>query len=189
MIQPFRVVAADCPWLFGDSLPGETRGASRQYDCMSTWDIQRLGRYEGKQLYVADQPIARDAALFLWEISTMPQEALDVVRSWGFKVKTRGIWLKKTVNGERWFGMGRTLRAEHESFLVCTRGTPAVLNHSIRSTFVTEIDFAGLSAEVGRHSEKPEKFYEIVEQLFEGPRLELFARRQRAGWTCLGDES
>jgi N6-adenosine-specific RNA methylase IME4 len=90
------------------------------------------------------------------------------------------------VNGNRWFGMGRTLRAEHEICLVATRGTPRVQNHSTRSTFVTDVD--GFSAQVTRHSEKPEKFYEIVESLYEGPRVELFARRQRPGWTCLGLE-
>jgi len=106
---------------------------------------------------------------------------------WGFTPKTEIVWLKKTAHGNRWFGMGRTVRAEHETCIIATRGRPKVLNHSVRSTFVT--DFAGLSAQVGRHSEKPEEFYKIVETLFDGPYVELFARRQRPGWTCQGDEA
>src|SRR5437667_9319644 len=45
-----------------------------------------------------------------------------------------------------------------------------LLSKSIRSTF---------AAKVGRHSEKPEEFHWIVEQLCGGPYVELFARRQR----------
>jgi N6-adenosine-specific RNA methylase IME4 len=187
--EPFRVIVADPPWRFSDNLPGDTRGASKQYACMTTAEICRLGDTHLGDLTIMDQPIARDAALLLWRVASMPQDALDVVRAWGFTPKTELIWLKKTSTGKRWFGMGRTLRAEHETCIVATRGRPSVLNHSTRSTFVTDLDVAGLSATVGRHSEKPDAFTEIVESLFDGPRLELFARRQRAGWTCLGLEA
>jgi N6-adenosine-specific RNA methylase IME4 len=175
--EPFHVICADPPWPFKDRLPGKNRGAAKNYQLLSVRELIRFPL----------PPIADDAVLFLWRVASMQRAALDVAEAWGFVVKTEGIWLKKTPNGGQWFGMGRTLRAEHEAFLVCTRGNPKVWNHSVRSTFIT--DFTGLSAPVGRHSEKPERFYEIVESMFEGPRLELFARRQRPGWTCLGNEA
>ena len=175
--RPFKVIVADPPWPFKDKLPGRNRGAAKNYKLMSVPDICRLPL----------PPVADDAALFLWRVASMQQEALDVVRTWGFTVKSEVIWLKKTASGHRWFGMGRTVRAEHETCLVATRGRPLVLNHSVRSALTT--DFEGLSAPAGRHSEKPEEFYRIVETLFEGPYLELFARRQREGWTCMGDEA
>jgi N6-adenosine-specific RNA methylase IME4 len=43
-------------------------------------------------------------------------------------------------------------------------------------------------APVGRHSQKPEAFYGLVEQLADGPYAELFARRRRENWTCFGNE-
>lgn len=177
MVEPFRVIVADPPWKFSDRLPGKTRGAARNYSCLSVEDICRFPL----------PSLVGDCALFLWRAASMPQAALDVVRMWGFTPKTELIWLKKTSTGQRWFGLGRTLRAEHETCIVATRGRPQVLNHSTRSTFVTDVE--GLSAQVGRHSEKPQAFYNIVESLFDGPRVELFARRQRHGWTCLGDEA
>jgi N6-adenosine-specific RNA methylase IME4 len=177
MSGPFKVLCADPPWPFIDKLPGQHRGAERNYKCLSVRDICRFPL----------PTIADDAVLFLWRVAAMQQEALDVIKMWDFKLKTEAIWLKKTQSGSRWFGMGHTLRAEHEVCLIATRGRPQVLNHSTRSTFVT--DFEGLSALVGRHSEKPEKFYEIIESLFAGPYVELFARRQRPGWTCIGDEA
>jgi len=178
MSEPFRVIVADPPWLFNDKLPGKTRGAERHYSCMTTYDLCQF------QL----PPLADDCVLFLWRVASMQQAALDVARAWGFNVKTELVWLKKTVNGKRWFGMGHTLRAEHEICLVALRGNSHIKNHSTRSTFVTTEDVDGFSASVMRHSEKPARFYEIVESLYDGPRVELFARRQRPGWTCFGDQ-
>lgn len=41
----------------------------------------------------------------------------------------------------------------------------------------------------GRHSEKPEAFIDLVEQVSPGPYLELFARRNRLGWDTWGNEA
>lgn len=185
MNGPFRVIAADCPWQFDDALP-DTKGAGYHYDCMTTNQICHLADYGGRM--IMGEFIANDAVLFLWRVASQQQAALDVARAWGFVVKTDLVWLKKTTNGLRWFGMGHTLRAEHETCLVCTRGRPEVLNHSVRSTFVTELDLAGLSAVNTRHSAKPDEFYQIVESLVAGPYLELFGRKQRPGWTVIGNE-
>lgn len=172
----YKVLCADPPWPFKDKLPGNGRGAAKNYSLLSVNDLVRFPL----------PPLADDCVLLLWRVAAMQQAALDVARFWGFEVKSEIIWLKKTSTGGRWFGMGRTVRAEHEVCLIGTRGRPAVRNHSVRSTFVT--DFEGLSAMVGRHSEKPEEFYNIVESMFKGPYVELFARRKRSNWTCLGNE-
>lgn len=39
-----------------------------------------------------------------------------------------------------------------------------------------------------RHSAKPNEAYELIERASAGPYLDLFARRQCAGWTVWGDE-
>lgn len=175
----FHVLVADCPWKFDDALPGPNRGAEKNYPCLS---IEELCTFQLP-------PMAEDSVLFFWRVSVMQQEALDVVRAWGFKVKGEVVWLKKTVSGGRFFGMGRIVRAEHEICLIATRGKPQVLNHSTRSTFTTEeMDFEGLSAVNTRHSAKPEQFYSIIESLFAPPYCEMFARRIRPGWVCLGNE-
>lgn len=163
------VLVADPPWKFGDALPGPGRGAAKHYDVM---DIDALCRFELPDL-------AADAVLFMWRVAAMQEEALRLVRAWGFTLKSELVWLKTTKNGKRWFGMGRYVRAEHETCLIATRGRPVIKSRSVRSTF---------AAEAGRHSAKPERFFEIVEQLCDGPYVELFARRHRPGWTCLGNE-
>ena len=42
----------------------------------------------------------------------------------------------------------------------------------------------------GRHSEKPDAFYDLVERVCPGPYAELFARRARFGWDYpIGDQA
>lgn len=168
-IEPFRCVVADPPWKFGDKLPGASRGASKNYNVLGVEQIMTL----------ALPPIADDAYLLLWRVASQQEEALRVVRAWGFVPKSEIVWQKLTATGLPWFGMGRHVRASHESCIVATRGRPQRLNARTRSTF---------AAPAGRHSEKPGEFFALVEALCPGPRLELFARAERPGWTCYGDE-
>lgn len=174
----FSCIVSDNPWKFGDKLPG-VRGAESHYDCMTTVDLMELKL----------PPIADDAVLFQWSVASMLEDAIAVTNAWGFEVKTQLIWVKTkngvvddTVDeGDLAFGMGRSVRAAHETCLIATRGkyTRLITNHSIRSVMFAERE---------EHSKKPDKFYSLVENLVAGPRLELFSRRHRDGWTCLGNE-
>lgn len=167
-----KVLVADPPWKFGDRLPGAGRGAEKHYDCLTLEELKAFPL----------PPLDEKSVLFLWRVASMQQEALDVVKAWGFTVKSEVVWRKTTRTGKRHFGMGRYVRMEHEVCLIATRGglsVPAVYKAE-RSTF---------EAPVGRHSEKPDAFYELVERLYpSGPYAELFARRLRLGWSCFGNE-
>lgn len=194
-----RVLVADPPWKFGDKLPGKGRGAEKYYPCLSLDEIKCFPL----------PPLADDAVLFLWRVSSMQQEAIDVARAWGFKPHSELTWVKtlpckrcdamgymllvddgdiaawcRECQGRGYkiaFGMGRIVRGAHEACLIATRGkaTQRVLAKNIRSV---------LHAPVGRHSEKPKEFFDIVQGLFDGPYIELFARRERMGWTTYGNE-
>ena len=161
----YKVLVADPPWQFSDTLG--KRGAGSQYSCLT------LEQIEGFHL----PPMEKDSYLFLWRVSSQVQEAYRVVDAWGFVPKTEIVWVKRTKNNKRHFGMGRHLRAEHETCIVATRGSPKPKVRNIRSVF---------EAKVGAHSQKPDEFYEIVEAFSEGPYAELFARRFRRGWFCMG---
>ena len=39
------------------------------------------------------------------------------------------------------------------------------------------------------HSRKPDEFYDVIEACSPGPRLELFARGERKGWTGWGEQA
>lgn len=170
------VIVADPAWRFDDKLPGKGRGAATQYETMDWRDIARFPL----------PTVADDAILFLWSVTSMLKEALLVMETWGFRQVAALTWVKKTqANDVLWFGMGRYTRGSHETCLIGVRGkaTALIQSKSVRSVF---------EAPVGAHSEKPDKFYELVEELVGGsqtPKLELFARKHRgAGWLCLGDQ-
>jgi N6-adenosine-specific RNA methylase IME4 len=169
---PFRVIAADPPWRFSDSLPGKSRGASRNYRTLTVPEIES---------FLVDNaiPVADDALLFMWRVSAMVPEAYGVVRAWGFVPKSEIVWRKLTRTGSVHFGMGRYTRSAHETCIVASRGRNIVKDHAVRDVF---------DAVVGRHSEKPEAFFHLVERMADGPRLELFARTRRPGWSAIGDE-
>lgn len=169
----------------------------------------------GQVCFVAD-----DALLGLWRLASMQTDALEVAFSWGFKDKTELVWAKYfpckeclgtgwrlcnvicetcTFNGKKmhlagcgtpWFGMGRTLRASHETCLIATRGkmNAKIQAHNIRSVMHAPVPW-DWEKKRAIHSAKPEKFYtEIIERLVDGPYLELFGRRRRRGWTVLGNQ-
>lgn len=114
----------------------------------------------------------------------MPDEGLDVVRAWGFTPKAELVWVKTVAAGGQALriGMGRYVRNAHETCIVAARGKAASL---IQSRSVPSVFFAPR----GEHSAKPDAFYELVERLAPGPRVELFARRGRPGWKTLGDQA
>lgn len=167
----FRVVVADPPWPFKDSLPGAARGAEKHYTVMS---VPAICSFELPKL-------AADCWLFLWRPATHQLEALHVARSWGFRgASSELIWRKMTNDGQRVrIGMGRAFRNAHETCLVFKRGKPERLSMSLPSIF---------DAPRLEHYRKPDRFYEIVDAFAPGPKVELFARRQWSDWTCLGNE-
>lgn len=201
-----RVLVADPPWQPGDTLPGPSRGAAKQYITMPTDEIMRFPLPE----------LADDAILFLWRLASMQQDALDVCRAWGFRAVSEVVWNKVTKNGKKHIGMGRTVRASHETALVCVRGRSSrlVVNKGIRSTFSAPLPvYEAGHPDIGRvlpgkngkhrvvkvgdyiHSAKPEAFFtEIVEPLtggirsIEGACMELFARKHRVGWAAVGNQ-
>ena len=126
---------------------------------------------------------AEDCALFLW--CTWPLlvigHPLDVIRAWGFEAKTLGFdWINTNPSGEGFhWGAGHYTRSNSEPCLLATRGSPQRMARDVHQIIM---------APVGEHSAKPDEVHDRIERLLNGPYCELFARRQRPGWTCWGDE-
>ena len=96
------------------------------------------------------------------------RESFDVLDAWGFERRTILTWVKDRI------GYGEWLRNRTEHCIMAVRGKP-VVQLTNESTV--------LFAPVGRHSEKPDEFYALVERLCPAPRYaELFSRRARPNW-------
>lgn len=120
---------------------------------------------------------APDCALFLWATVPMLPDALRVTSAWGFDYKSHCIWAKDRIGTGYWF------RNQHELLLVGTRGDiPAPAMGTQFPSLIT--------APVGEHSQKPDRFYELIETYFPYlPKIELNARRAREGWDRWGFEA
>ena len=97
--------------------------------------------------------------------------------TWGFTYKTNLAWVKPSI------GLGVWTRNRHELLLFATRGQIEVPEPEQRPDSVIEADR-------GRHSQKPDSAYELIEAAYPHlSKLELFARgTPRPGWQTWGNE-
>lgn len=102
--------------------------------------------------------------LYLWTTNNFMTRAVELMAVWGFAHKTVLTWVKP-----RW-GLGSYFRNSTEHVLFGVRGELRTRSDSIATHF---------EAPVGEHSEKPEKFYEIVRAASYGPYGEAFQRTAR----------
>lgn len=121
---------------------------------------------------------AENAHLYLWATAAMLPDALDVMNAWGFGYRTAAVWVKVTAAGAPdGRGLGNYHRNAHELLLFGVRGR---LSTAVQQPNVIMERKRG-------HSRKPETAYRLIERASPAPRLELFARRRRRGWTVWGD--
>ena len=179
----FDLIMADPPWHYDTRTPaGQGRSPSRHYPTMDIAAICRLPICE----HAAD-----NAALALWVYNPRLFDADRVAAAWGFSRYSGVLFtlIKRTKKGDPGFGQGHTTRKASEQCLLFTRGK-GLRRADAGVREVIELDEPEV---VGTprlaHSEKPDEAAHRLEALF-GPvrRLELFARKRRAGWTCWGHD-
>jgi N6-adenosine-specific RNA methylase IME4 len=161
---------ADPGWRFEpySRITGMDRAADNHY---ATSPLEQI-----KALDVASI-MAPDSVMFLWATVPMLPQALEVLVAWGFVYKSNITWAKDRV------GTGYWSRNKHEHLLIGTRGRIPAPAPGTQWPSVIE-------APVGRHSEKPAIFHEIVENYYATlPKIELYARAARHGWDCWGLEA
>lgn len=163
----YRTIEIDPPWKLDGQ---EAKSQVMQYPLMDLQQIKDLG---DKINEMADD----NCHLYLWAINPMLPEAFEVIRAWeiyGFVYKTCITWVKS--NG---FGTGHYYRGQTEHVLLAVKGKLGTNRNDQANYF---------EAPRYKHSEKPEKFYEIVETMSPEPRIRLFARFDRSNWTSWGNE-
>lgn len=127
--------------------------------------------------------IAEKAHLYLWVPNALLADGLRVMEAWGFQYKTNLVWFKtRKDGGPDGRGVGFYFRNVTELVLFGIRGKD-------NRTLPPGRRQVNLVAERKReHSRKPEQVYDVIEACSPGPRLEMFARSLREGWTQWGDE-
>lgn len=161
-----RLVYADPPW---DIAQLGARGAGKHYDLMTLEHIKGMG----EAIQALTTP---DSVLLLWVTNAALPAGLEVMEAWGYRYVTNAAWDKY------YMGLGNYVRNSHELLLLGVRGKVKVKFRGQRSV----LHFPRME-----HSVKPTEIYPMIERLFDGPYLELFARARpnsRADWRVWGDE-
>jgi N6-adenosine-specific RNA methylase IME4 len=164
--EKFAVIYADPAWEYEQS--GGNGAAAGHYPTMPIEKIRAL-----------EVPtICTDAAIcFLWATNPLLPEALSVLAAWDFAYKGNFAAVKDRI------GTGFWVRGKHELLLFGVRGDFPTPPTDARPESVFPF-------EVGKHSEKPSIAASIIERMYpELPRVELFARSVRRGWSRWGLEA
>jgi N6-adenosine-specific RNA methylase IME4 len=159
---------ADAPWTPALGANWKTRFTDKarpqkHYPTMSVEEIAAL-----------TIPAERQAHLYLWVLNQHVDWGYTVARAWGFEPWNMFTWRKPGL------GVGQ-FQSNTEHFLVCRKGPRH--GNPFGRTGGTCFDWPK-----GRHSEKPDEFYALIERISPGPYLEMFARKERPGWSVWGNE-
>jgi len=168
-VGKYEVLYVDPPWSYstGGAIPAKMMVESH-YSTMTNDEILEFGEQ-------IKQVAAPDAAIFLWATNIYLPLALDLMERSGFTHRGQIIWNKT----DKLALSGRWLSIKHELLLVGSRGNiePSVKPPSVISTPRL------------KHSQKPETFASIINQMFPNQsKLEMFAREYREGWAVWGNE-
>lgn len=167
----YGVIYADPEWKFESwsEDTGSDRAAANHYPVS---DIAAIRDRDVPKI------AAEDCVCFLWATVPMLGEAMSVLNIWGFRYVSHFIWNKNRI------GTGYWSRNKHELLLVGTRGN--VPAPAMGDQWDSVID-----ADVGRHSEKPEVFHQLIEAYYPNlPKIELNRRGPpRDGWDAWGNEA
>jgi len=172
-MKKYQIIYADPPWTYKSKeclaktsiLNGKL---NTHYDTMDLNDIKNL---DIKNL--SDN----NSLLFMWVVSPMLDDGIDLMKSWGFKYSTIAfIWYKQKTNP------GSYTMSECEICLVGKKGTiPKPRGSRNIRQFLSEMR--------GKHSAKPDEIRNRITEMFPTQhKIELFARTKTEGWDVWGNE-
>src|SRR6185437_2146078 len=182
--KKYKIIYADPPWSYysysGDSdkdFLNKKRIWGIAESNYETMDVEQIKALPVKD--IADD----DCILFLWATFLNIQQALDVIKAWGFEYKTVAfVWekLDRSTNNHKKYGLGWYTRSNCEIVMVGRKG-----KFDRKSASVQQI----VKSTIGKHSEKPDEVRKrILELCGDLPRIELFARAKMHGWDVWGND-
>lgn len=186
----FGTIVVDPPWMYRSSgshlrsthahrpksfnSASNTAGSHVRYGSMSIAELKSLD---------IGSLAAENAHMYLWTTNSFMVEAHDLMAEWGFSQKTVLTWVKMRRDGEGASArLGYYFRGATEHAIFGVRGKQRLL------TGTAVIPNVLFTPREQHHSKKPDQFYDLVERVSPGPRLDVFARTQRPGWSVWGNE-
>ena len=171
--KKYNIIYADPPWQYRSKeclakksiLNGEL---NTHYPTMSLEELKTIP---------IDRFSEKDSLLFMWVVSPMLDNCIDLLKSWGYKYATIAfVWDKQITNP------GSYTMSQCEICLVGKKG-------KIPSPRGARNIRQFLSERRSKHSKKPDEIRDRITAMFpEQSKIELFARQNANGWDCWGNE-
>lgn len=169
----YSIVYADPPWQYRSKeclakksiLNGEL---NTHYPTMTMDELKQIPINEFTE---------KDSLLFMWVVSPMLDECIELLKCWGYKYATVAfIWDKQKTNP------GSYTMSQCEMCLVGKKGKiPTPRGARNVKQFISE--------KRSLHSKKPDEIRERIYKMFpNNQKIELFARQHVEGWDCWGNE-
>ncbi len=164
-MKKYDIIYADPPWTYNskENLTDDLPYNQMTLDQLKKMDIESLCK--------------QDCLLFLWVVSPMLPEGLELLKSWGFKYGTIAfVWHKQRAN------MGHYTMSECEIVIVGKKGRfPKGRWRRNVKQFISQ--------QRTTHSKKPHTILLRIEEMYpRADKLDLFAREWSGNWDVFGNE-
>lgn len=180
-MKKYKIIYADPPWKYG--VWGKNSGKGSRGDFSGRGDVivplpyPHLEVSEIKNLRVAD--IAdENCDLYLWVTQKYLPQAFEVLSAWGFKYCQTLTWCKTP----RGTGQGGLYCPTTEFLILGRKGKMPLEKKRVDTTWWN------VKRPHNSHSTKPAFFRDLIANMSDAPRIELFAREKTEGWDVWGNE-
>jgi len=168
LVGLFDVVSVDPPWPY----EGESKNIT-SFDSVGRRVANPYPEMSIEQIKSIELPLMDNAVVLLWTTHKFLPDAFEILKEWNLDYKATLVWNKEKI------GMGAWFRMQCEFCLVGIKGKPYWENTLYRD-IITEAR--------REHSRKPDSFFEMIEKITMGNRLEYFSREKREGWKVFGND-
>lgn len=177
----YDVVVIDPPWPYPNRNQGGKfgLGAIGHYNLMKTSDIVET-------FSLLPSVCSDNAVIFVWATHPKLKEFMlcaDALYEHKFRYATCAFsWIKTNKDGSIFKGVGNYTASNSEPCYLLVRGKMPPQQKLVKSI---------ITSPRMKHSQKPEEVQDLIELMYPPDRykyLEVFARRHRADWKCLGIE-
>jgi N6-adenosine-specific RNA methylase IME4/ParB-like chromosome segregation protein Spo0J len=168
LVGLFDVVSVDPPWPY----EGESKNIT-SFDSVGRRVANPYPEMSIEQIKNIELPLMHNAVVLLWTTHKFLPDAFEILKEWNLDYKATLVWNKEKI------GMGAWFRMQCEFCLVGIKGKPYWENTTYRD-IITESR--------REHSRKPDCFFEMIEKITMGNRLEYFSREKREGWKVFGND-
>lgn len=175
-MMSYQIIYADPPWDYKGQKQHtgkrgkDSGGAINHYPTMKLKDLKEM------KSFIQDLT-DENCLLFMWTSSPHLDQAIELLKHWGFKWSTIAfVWDKQRVNPSFY------TMSQIEIVLLGKKGKiPQPRGARNVRQFISELR--------GKHSAKPNEIRKRIEQMFPTQRkIELFARQRAEGWDSWGNE-